>query len=278
MKKVGFIGTGSMGTILIESFLEARTFTPKNVYITNRTIEKAIQLASSHSGLQVSHNIENVVETCDWIFICVKPLQMLPIIHQARHLLTKDKTIISITSPLLVSELELQCDAQIVRFVPSIVNRALEGPSLVTFSEKIEENNKEQLMRAFSTISRPEVIDDSIIRVASDLASCGPAFFSYLIEKYIEAAVEETEITEEEATKIMEAMLIGYGELLRKKIYNLQTLQKKVTVQGGITGEGLKVLQKEVGDQFHLLIRATHKKYREDRQLIQEQIKNESKG
>lgn len=277
LKNVGFIGTGNMGTILIEAFLEARAFTPENVHITNRTIEKAIQIATKHKGIHVHEDVTSLIKTCDWIFLCVRPLQIFPIIREVRELLTKEKTVISITSPILVSELQLECDARVVRFVPSIVNRALEGPSLVTFGDHIEEKDRKELFTVFSSISRPEMIEDSTIRIASDLASCGPAFFSFFIEKYVDAAVKETNIHEDDATQIVEAMLIGYGELLKKKIYNLETLREKVTVKGGITGEGLKVLQAEIRDLFHLLIRATHKKFEEDRLLIQQQLKNESK-
>lgn len=266
-----------MGTILIEAFLEAKTFTPTDLYVTNRTIKKANRLASLYNGLHVCDNARTIVEKCDWIFLCVKPLQIIPIVDEVHHLLTQEKTIISITSPVFVSELAQQCNAQVVRFVPSIVNRALDGPSLVTFSETVTKINKEKLLKTFSTISRPEMIDDQIVRISSDLASCGPAFLSFFMEKYIQAAVEETKITKAEATKIIEAMLIGYGELLKKKKYSLQTLQEKVTVQGGITGEGLNVLQSEIGNLFHLLVRATHDKFAEDRLLISEQIKNKSK-
>jgi len=38
-------------------------------------------------------------------------------------------------------------------------------------------------------------------------------------------------------------MLIGTAKLLEKNHYTLQELQEKVLVKGGITGEGIKVLE-----------------------------------
>jgi competence protein ComER len=278
LKKVGFIGTGSMGRILVESLLDARAISSDNVIVMNRTADKAYQLASSYPGLKVVHDPRAIVTECSWIFLCVKPLQMFPVIKRVNDLLDRRKTLISITSPVLTDELEEISDCQVVRFIPSIVNRAMEGPSLVTFGEKVEETNKQELLRFFSTISRPQMIGNGITRIASDLASCGPAFISYLVEEMIKSAVEETDIKEDEAIRITESMLIGYGELLKRKHFTLETLRKRVTVPGGVTGAGLEVLRDEIGDQFNLLFRRTHEKYAEDRQLVCRQIKEKEKS
>lgn len=45
--KIGFIGTGNMGTILIESFIESKAADPSNITITNRTIEKALHIKTA---------------------------------------------------------------------------------------------------------------------------------------------------------------------------------------------------------------------------------------
>ncbi|MCD8511096.1 MAG: late competence protein ComER [Bacillus sp. (in: Bacteria)] len=264
-----------MGTILIESFLNSHAITPSQLTITNRTLSKAQQLASQYPGIKIVEDATAVINNSDWVFLCTKPLQMLPIIKEVNPELSRNHLLVSITSPLLVEELESLTDANVIRFIPSIVNRALEGPSLVTFGKKVSPKLEEEFLSLARTISRPEVIDDRITRVASDLGCCGPAFVSYLVERMIKAAVEETNITEEEATNIMESMLIGYGELLRQKHFTLATLQEKVTVPGGVTGVGLEVLRAEVGDQFNKLFQKTHEKFNEDRYHIKNQLGKE---
>ena len=71
------------------------------------------------------------------------------------------------------------------------------------------------------------VIEEDITRVSSDIASCGPAFFSYLLQCFINAAVDKTNITHEEATTLVSEMVVGMGKLLEKGIFTLPTLQKK---------------------------------------------------
>ncbi|WP_235848925.1 MULTISPECIES: late competence protein ComER [Bacillaceae] len=274
MKRVGFIGTGSMGKIIIESFIESHAVTPSNVTITNRSLHKAKEVASKYEGVSVVEDAKAVIEQSDWVFLCVKPLQMIPLLKEVHHFLTKKHVLISITSPILVEELEEIVDAQAVRFIPSIVNRALDGPSLVTFGQTVTDDSKDELLAFFNKISRPEIIGDNITRVASDLGCCGPAFLSFLLEKMIQGAVEETNITKDEAVNITEAMIIGYGELLRQKHFSLETLRERVTVPGGVTGVGLDVLREDIEAQkvFNRLFEKTHEKYDEDRKHIKDQL------
>lgn len=129
-------------------------------------------------------------------------------------------------------------------------------------------------MTLFQAISTPLIIDESITRVSSDIVSCGPAFFSYLLQRFINAAVAETKITREDATALATGMIIGMGKLLEKEVFTLPTLQEKVCVKGGITGEGIAVLEEETGDMFEHLLQRTHAKFREDVEQINEQFKH----
>ena len=55
-------------------------------------------------------------------------------------------------------------------------------------------------------------------------------------------------------------MIIGLGELLKQGHYTLPSLQEKVCVKGGITGEGIKVMEEELGDVFeHVISSNTYK-------------------
>ena len=125
---------------------------------------------------------------------------------------------------------------------------------------------------AYSKTFLPLVIEEDITRVSSDIASCGPAFFSYLLQCFINAAVDKTNITHEEATTLVSEMVVGMGKLLEKGIFTLPTLQEKVCVKGGVTGEGIRVLEEHVGDMFHKLIERTHEKFDEDLKCVDQQF------
>ncbi|MBM6619229.1 late competence protein ComER [Bacillus suaedaesalsae] len=269
---IGIIGTGNMGTILVESFIESRAVTPSNLYLTNRTLKKAENLKTIDSALHVMPNAEEVAASSDIIFVCIKPLDIFPLLNRLSPLLKPEQCIVSITSPISVEQIQEVVKCNVARVIPSITNRALSGVSLMTFSQSCSQEMKEQLLALFHHISSPVLIEDNITRVASDIVSCGPAFFTYLVRRFITSAVEETEISEEIATELASGMIIGLGKLLDKGVFTLPTLQEKVCVKGGVTGEGIKVLEEELGLVFNHVFNSTHEKYYEDIREVTEQL------
>src|SRR5207244_1994617 len=107
--------------------------------------------------------------------------------------------IVSITSPILLKHLENQLTAKIAKVIPSITNYVLSGATLCIHGDRMLPEDKELLENLLAHISTPIRVSENYTRISSDLSSCGPAFLSYFIQKFIDAAVEETGIPIEEA-------------------------------------------------------------------------------
>ncbi|MBM7604769.1 competence protein ComER [Metabacillus crassostreae] len=261
---IGFIGTGNMGRILIESFIESGAIKPSFIYMTNRTLAKAATIKEQYSNIHLMEAAEDVVKRSDIVFICVKPLDIHPLLKDLDDLLTPNKCIISITSPISVEQLESLVKCQVARAIPSITNRAFSGVSLITYGNSCHKETQCAIEEIFEQVSNPVQIEDNVTRVASDIVSCGPAFFSFLLQQFVDSAVAETEITKDQAVLLASEMIVGMGKLLETEIYTLPTLQEKVCVKGGVTGKGIKVLENEIGDMFNKVFQVTHEKYYED--------------
>lgn len=272
---IGVIGTGNMGTILIEALLDSGASAPEHLYVTNRTKEKAARLQNVYPKLNVMQDESAVVDHADVFFICVKPLDIVRVLKHSASSITRDKLLVSITSPVSVKEIEAIVDCPVARAIPSITNRALSGVSLITFGKTCGAEDREKLLKIMEAISTPREIEEEITRAASDIVSCGPAFFTYLTERFIQAAQSQTDINYEQASNFVTEMLIGLGQLLDQKHYTLHALREKVNVKGGVTGVGLSVLKEETGDMFEHLFQKTHEKYAEDRSLIKRQFSEE---
>ncbi len=270
--RIGVIGTGNMGSILVEAMIVANAISPSSLSIHNRTRAKAELLRQEYPDIQIFDDAEKLVQANDCLFICVKPHDIFPLLKKIKPHIQREHCIISITSPVSVEQLEYHVNCSIARIIPSITNRALTGVSLFTFGTNCCDSWKTQLLQLFKCFSKPYEISQNITRVASDIVSCGPAFYSYITRRFIDGAVQETEIDTETATVLVSEMLIGLGELLRQGHYTLSTLEEKVTVKGGITGEGIKVLENELDGVFEKLFQATHAKFREDLERVKDQF------
>ncbi|SHN10914.1 late competence protein ComER [Gracilibacillus kekensis] len=272
--KWGIIGTGNMGEVLITAFLNSNLLSQEDLYIHNRTAAKAYAIQNKYPNIHVKENIFELVNKVDTVFLCVKPGDMVDCLREIESILTEKQLVVSITSPLSISEIESLVSCQVARMVPSITNYALAGVSLLSFGSTIDPYRKELFIKKCQNFSEPIEIEENVMRIASDIVSCGPAFFSFLAENYIQDAVKHTEITAEQATLLMEKMFIGFGKLLAENHFTLPELIDKVCVKGGITGVGIASMDKNLNGLFEKLIQQTHHKFKEDKEMIANKMKS----
>lgn len=266
--QIGFIGTGSMGSILVEALLASKALSPGHTIISNRTPAKAEHLALRFPGLAVANNNAEVAQKAHVLILCVKPFEYKQALEQLSSALSPEQILITITSPVQLKQLEELVPCAVARVVPSITNAAGSGISLCEFGCRITDDQREWILSLFSHISNPVEVSESFLRVASDISSCGPAFLSYILQQMISDAVEETGISQEAATYLTAQMLIGMADLLKQEIFTLPALQERVCVPGGITGEGLIALQQAIPGVFRQVFKRTHAKFDEDKHLM----------
>lgn len=269
MDKIGVIGTGSMGSLLVDAWLAAKALSPGQITIYNRTPAKALALAERHPGLHVADSNFQLAGQVQVLLLCVKPLEYSQVLEQIKPALTQEHLLITITSPIRLEQLETLVPSPVARVLPSITNAAKSGVSLCEFGSRIEENHRRFIFSLFSAISQPVEIVPPFLRISSDIVSCGPAFLSYTLQQMIEDAVTETGISREAATYLVTQMLIGMGQLLQQDLFSLSSLQQRVCVPGGVTGEGLRVLEERIPGLFAQVFQRTHAKFAEDQELAQ---------
>ncbi|PYI51880.1 late competence protein ComER [Paenibacillus flagellatus] len=262
--KVGFIGTGSMGTVLIESFIRSGALQPSSVVASNRSQDKADRLAERYPGLTAARSNRQVVSSCGTVFLCVRPLSFKAVVDEIKPYVSPDQTIVSITSPVLLKHLESALPCKIAKVIPSITNNVLSGAVLCIFGDRMTEDDRHSLEWMLGMIGKPIRVSERHTRVTSDISSCGPAFLAYFVQKLVDAAVEVAGIPHDEATRLASEMVLGTGKLLNEGGFTPESLRRRVAVPGGIIEAGLELMERELDTTFVRLIQATHAKYDED--------------
>ncbi|MHA0855740.1 late competence protein ComER [Paenibacillus sp. CMAA1364] len=262
--KVGMIGTGSMGSTLIDAFIQFGALQPHQLFISNRSPKKSLVLTQRHEGLNMCRNNIQTVRCSDIIFLCVKPLQFSSLIQEIKDEIRPNQLVISITSPVQIEHLENHLCCKIVKVIPSVTHKVGSGTSLVMYGSRIEETDKRVIHDLLSSFSKPLEIKESQARINSDFSSCGPAFMSFFLSKWIDAAVEMKGSSKEEVTCLASEMMLGTGKLLTQGGLTPLQLQELIAVPGGITAQALAQLNKGLEGVFHQLITTTHDKYDED--------------
>lgn len=270
--KIGFIGTGSMGTVLIESFIRSGALQPSSVMASNRSRDKADRLAAKYPGLTVARSNRQVASACSTVFVCVRPLAFKSVIDEIKPYVSPDSTIISITSPVLLKHLESALPCKVAKVIPSITNDVLSGATLCIYGERMDEQDRLSLEWMLGMIGKPIRVSEQFTRVTSDISSCGPAFLAYFVQKLVDAAVEVAGVPREEATRLASEMVLGTGKLLNEGGFTPESLRQRVAVPGGIIEAGLELMERELDSTFVRLLQATHAKYDEDVEKIDDQF------
>ncbi|WP_175614901.1 late competence protein ComER [Piscibacillus halophilus] len=266
--KWGIIGTGNMGQVLLHALTSSHAVDQHDLYLYNRTFMKAYALKRQYQNVHVVQTVDSIVSECDIIFLCAKPKEIIEIATKLKDEVSEEQTIISITSSVSVEHLESILPCTVARMIPSITNRALSGVTLLTFPQHIKSDKKEIILQTCKHFSTPVEVEEEHVRIASDIVSCGPAFLSYILEEMIQSAIRKTGLPKEQATTLVEQMVIGYGKLFKENIYDFSSLKEKVMVKGGITGEGMVALEDSFINVFDHVFDATHDKFYTEKEHI----------
>ncbi len=264
--RFGFIGTGHLGSMLIRKFVETGAIKAENIIASNRAIERAERLAES-LGIGVGSNRE-VAEQSDVIILAVRPLDVKGVLRELQDLLTPDKLLISAAVDFPLKDLISLSFARTARVVPSITSERLKGVSLVALGENTTPRDEDLIFTLFKVIGHPVKVDEKDLEVLADLTSCGPGYIAALMREFSLVASWKG-VPKELAEDLVKKTLEGTAELLNEN--DFEQLVACVATKGGITEEGVKVIQSETPPIFDHLFRATKAKHERVKKLIEEQ-------
>ncbi|KEO82458.1 late competence protein ComER [Tumebacillus flagellatus] len=255
--RIGFIGTGSMGSMLIRAFVQSTLSSEIQVVACNRSPEKLAQLQTRYPHLQVCATAEETVSASDVVFLCVKPGDAPAVINGVLPSIREDHYFVSINSAVLLEDMEAVLPCRVAKVIPSITQVALSGVTLVMHGSRTTLQERHELESLLDAISKPVVVEEADLRVCSDLSSCGPAFLAVLLQEFAMAAVRQGGIPRDLADALVKEMTLGLGKLLAEEGFEFSDVIRRVSVPGGITAEGIKVLQPSMSGIFDQLLATT---------------------
>jgi len=274
---VGFIGTGNMGAVLIHALLESGALKPDALLVHNRTTAKAEAIARRWPGVRVSCSPVETAVSCDVLFLCVKPLDVAPVLDKIAMFMRRDQVLVTIASPVMTGQLERIVACKVAKVIPSLTHRERRGASLCMYGERMTERDKERLERLLAAISIPVRIDETCVRAASDLTSIGPAFVAFFVEQLANAASRRSGLPRADAERLAGEMVLGTGLLLVQGGLSLAGIQRKICVPGGITERALGALRARLDGLFDAILAETHRKFDEDAAAVQTELKKRAR-
>ncbi len=241
MKKVAFIGTGNMGGAIVRAVCSTQE--PQTVYIANRSIEKAEELAKK-CGCNVCADNISAARGAQFIFLGVKPWQILDVIREIEPALEGGETIVSMAAGVpgpAMAEV-LPKGNPVIRILPNTPCSIGEGLVLIAPHESAEESHisaLEEILRGCGMVGRS---DEEHAEAGMTVGGCTPAFTYMFIEALADGGVRAG-LKRSDAMLWAAQAVAGAARLVIESGEHPGALKDAVCSPCGATIEGIRTLE-----------------------------------
>ncbi len=271
MKKIGFIGYGNMGSVILNGFLYSSVLKPDQVIISTRTFSKLTELKQKYPEIEITNNNKITASKSDIIFIFTGTSQVRPVIEEIKQFLTEYTHLVYISAALDMEVVKNMFKCKITKVIPSLTSEVLEGVSLVCHNNAVSAEESKLVNTLFSSIGDVKIVDEEEFDVGADITSCAPAFIAKIFKEFSLEASKNSNFTREETEEMVIKTLYGTSKLLYEKNFGFENLISAVSTKGGITEEGIKILDDKIPEIFGDLFIKTIEKHEIIKKELEEQ-------
>ncbi|MDR1325233.1 MAG: NAD(P)-binding domain-containing protein [Treponema sp.] len=216
--KIGIIGYGSMGRMILEKFIETKTVEQETLFVSNRTYNKIVDLNKIYPQLNLCGNNIDAVKDADMVFICVKPLEIKIILSEIINDIKSDCHIVSLNGSVLFKHLEQICrNKKISKIIPSVTAEINQSMTLVCHNGYVNYDDKNILKKLIGCFGSFVELPETEIGMGSELTSCMPGFIGAIFKVITDEAEKHTAINKEQVIQMVIETLYGTGKLLLEK-------------------------------------------------------------
>jgi pyrroline-5-carboxylate reductase len=269
MGKIGFVGFGNMGGTMIRALLKARAIPENNVMVFTRTKEKLKSFVTDYPKVEVASSLSDLGLKCKRVFICTGTREVKSVLTELNTCLCDDAHVISIAGTLEMKCLGNIFKGRITKIMPTMISEVREGVTLVYHNNKALPEDKEFIRTAFGKIGRVKEIREAQFDLAGDLTSCAPAFYAAILNNLVKVAKRHGDFKTDELNELILPTCYGTTKLLLKSKADYNGLISRVATKGGISEEGVKILDRELPKTFDELLNITLSK----REKIKKQMR-----
>ena len=226
--KYGFLGCGNMGGALVKALSKVT----KDITVTDRS--------GRAKGLA-----EEIVSSCDRIFLAVKPHMMADLLKPLQQTLQQRRPLlITMAAGLTISSIEEMAGGKlpVIRIMPNTPVAVGKGMTQFCCNELVDEAAIASFREDLRFSGQLDELEERLIDAASALSGCGPAYAYLFIEALADGAVA-CGIPRAKAMEYAAATLIGAGEMVLATGQHPGALKDAVCSPGGSTIAGVRALE-----------------------------------
>lgn len=290
--KIGVIGYGNMGSMIANNILELNLLlADEELIVSNRHIEKIEELIERYPNgkVQITDDNTELAKSCEKIIISVTTPNFKEVLEEIVPFINEKTHIIYTCAGLDFEHISSFYHGKLSLVIPSLAstvtsNNAIssigrrKGITLIKHNDKVDIQDSYFIEDLFNEFSYVRTLKDHNFffeengRLASNnpkleictiLTSCTPAFIAIMIERFAEKISNVSDLSKDEAEDMILKTVIGTAILKDDKKMSNSEIIEKVATKGGITEEGVDILDKRLNSVYKKLIKTLLERYDE---------------
>lgn len=244
LKKVAFIGAGSMAEAIIAGVIHTNFLKKEQIVVNNKgnterleTLQKAYQITGSTDK-------EAVIMGADVVIYATKPYDLESAIHHTKDFIQDHQLIISVVAGYSIEFLksELEKDVAIIRAMPNTSATIGHSATALATGEFVMDEHIKITKNLFEAIGTVLIVEEEKMHVVTGISGSGPAYVYYLAEAMEKAAIDEG-LDATSARQLIAQTILGAGNMLQNQSDAAYVLRDRVTSSNGTTAAGVQTLQ-----------------------------------
>ncbi len=266
-KKIAILGTGKMGSILLDAFLRNKIMQPGQITATVAHAERAESLTKQF-GVRATTDNRDAVTDADVVLIGVKPPGVPDVLAQIASALKPGAVVISFAASVSTAAMEAAIGGKpaVIRAMPNTPALLAAGITALCRGKYVPDAAMESAAELFLTVGRTVVVDEKHMDAVTGLSASGPAFIFIILESLAEAGVK-VGLPRDVATLLAAQTVFGSAKMVLETGLHPALLKDAVTTPAGCTIDG--ILELEEGGLRVTLIKAVMRATQRARELAQ---------
>ncbi len=239
--KVGFIGCGNMGGVLLSA--AHKNIGAPNCCVCEKIPEKAEKF--TREGVKLL-DISELVSHSKYIFLAVKPQMLENVLSSVAEAIraNREAVIVTMAAGVEAAKIEQYIGAKlpVIRIMPNMPCSVERGVILYCYNNLVDEQMLEEFTDILAGVGLLDYIVEEKIDAASVVSGCGPAFV-YMFAEALSKAAQKCGLDSDKAKLYALKTVEGAARLAQTSDKEISVLVDEVCSPKGTTIEGVEALR-----------------------------------
>ena len=190
--RIGFLGAGKMAEAILAALIRNRIVPASQIMIRDVVATRRAEIRRRY-GVRIAATAIDLVDACDVVFLAVKPQDLDELTAHVAPAFDKRHVVISIAAGKTLAHLQKLAGrhVRLVRVMPNLAVMVGEGMSAFCLGRQAKPADRKLAARLLGCCGRVVELAERHFDAVTALSGSGPAFFTYLMSAFSEAAEAE---------------------------------------------------------------------------------------